>query len=209
MPAILELVLSVGQRRAHRAVAVWFWADARQQLSGLSLALMALLLALAVNVGVSTMVETFSRTFISWLDGRLAADVYLNATDNTQAAEIGAWLRQRPEVEAIMPSGRAEAQLAGAPIEILGLPDQAIYRDRWPLLQSTANAWLRLRAGDTGLISEQLARRLKLAIGDTVEVPAPDGPLNPAKSSVFVAVATYPCLTLTWPKLVAPPLTKE
>jgi putative ABC transport system permease protein len=175
LPAILELVLSVGQRRAHRAVAVWFWADARQQLSGLSLALMALLLALAVNVGVSTMVETFSRTFISWLDGRLAADVYLNATDNTQAAEIGVWLRQRPEVEAIMPSGRAEAQLAGAPIEILGLPDQAIYRDRWPLLQSTANAWLRLRAGDTGLISEQLARRLKLAIGDTVEVPAPGG----------------------------------
>ncbi len=50
---------------------VWFWADSRQQLSGLSLALMALLLALAVNVGVGTMVETFSRTFVIWLDGRL------------------------------------------------------------------------------------------------------------------------------------------
>src|SRR5207237_5005617 len=158
LPALLELALHLGQRLAQRPLATWFWADSRQQLSGLSLALMALLLALAVNVGVSTMVETFSRTFISWLDGRLAADVYLNATDNTQAAEIGAWLRQRPEVEAIMPSGRAEAQLAGAPIEILGLPDQAIYRDRWPLLQSTANAWLRLRAGDTGLSNEQLAR---------------------------------------------------
>jgi len=81
-------------------------ADSRQQLSGLSLALMALLLALAVNVGVGTMVETFSRTFTSWLDGRLAADVYLSAADNTQAAEIKAWLRQRPEVEAILPGGR-------------------------------------------------------------------------------------------------------
>ncbi|HMH63758.1 MAG TPA: ABC transporter permease, partial [Bradyrhizobium sp.] len=70
LPAILERVLSLGQRGARRPLAVWFWADARQQLSGLSLALMALLLALAVNVGVSTMVETFSRTFISWLDGR-------------------------------------------------------------------------------------------------------------------------------------------
>ena len=175
LPAILELVLALGQRSAHRALAVWFWADSRQQLSGLSLALMALLLALAVNVGVGTMVETFSRTFVGWLDGRLAADVYLNAADNSQAAEIKAWLHQRPEVEAILPGGRADAQMGGAPVEILGIADHATYRDHWPLLQSTADAWTRLRTGDTGLISEQLARRLKLAIGDRIEVPAPGG----------------------------------
>ncbi len=150
LPAILELVLALGQRSAHRAIAIWFWADSRQQLSGLSLALTALLLALAVNVGVGTMVETFSRTFVGWLDGRLAADVYLNAADNTQAAEIKAWLRQRPEVEAILPGGRADAQIGGAPVEILGIADHATYRDHWPLLQSTANAWTRLRTGDTG-----------------------------------------------------------
>jgi putative ABC transport system permease protein len=175
LPAILAFVLHLGQRIAHRPLAVWFWADSRQQLSGLSLALMALLLALAVNVGVGTMVESFSRTFISWLDGRLAADVYVNASDNAQAVEIKAWLRQRPEVEAILPGGRADTQLDGAPIEVLGLPDHATYRDHWPLLQSTANAWVRLRPGDAGFVSEQLARRLKLAIGDHIEVPAPGG----------------------------------
>jgi putative ABC transport system permease protein len=175
LPAILERVLSLGQRSAHRPLAAWFWADSRQQLSGLSLALMALLLALAVNVGVGTMVESFSRTFITWLDGRLAADVYLNAADNTQAAEIKAWLRERPEVAAILPSGRAETQIGGAPIEILGLADHATYRDRWPLLQTGANAWSRLRAGEAGFISEQLARRLKLGVGDSVDVPAPEG----------------------------------
>jgi putative ABC transport system permease protein len=175
LPAILERMLSLGQRRARRPLAVWFWADSRQQLSGLSLALMALLLALAVNVGVGTMVESFSRTFISWLDGRLAADVYINASSDTQAAEIKAWLRERSEVEAILPGGRADSQMGGAPIEVLGLSDHATYHDRWPLLESTANAWIRLRPGDTGLISEQLARRLKLAIGDRVDVPAPEG----------------------------------
>jgi putative ABC transport system permease protein len=175
LPAILELVLSLGQRRAHRALAVWFWADSRQQLSGLSLALMALLLALAVNVGVGTMVETFSRTFVSWLDGRLAADVYLNAADNNQAAEIKAWLRERPEVEAVLPGGRADAQIGGAPIEILGIADHATYWEHWPLLQASTNAWKRLRPGDAGFISEQLARRSKLAIGDSIEVPTPGG----------------------------------
>jgi putative ABC transport system permease protein len=175
LPAILEGVLILSQRTANRPLAVWFWADSRQQLSGLSLALMALLLALAVNVGVGTMVESFSRTFVGWLDGRLAADVYVSASSDTQAIEIKAWLKDRPGVQAILPGSRADTQIDGAPIEVLGLPDHTTYSDHWPLLESTGNAWVRLRAGDTGLISEQLARRMKLGIGDRIEVPAPGG----------------------------------
>jgi putative ABC transport system permease protein len=175
LPMFLELMLSLGQRYAQQPVGIWFWADSRQQLSGLSLALMALLLALAVNVGVSTMVESFSRTFMVWLDGRLAADVYVNAANDAQATEIKAWLRERPEVDAILPGGRADTQLAGAPIEVLGLPDHATYRDNWPLLQSADNAWIKLRPGDAALVSEQLARRLHLSVGDRIEMPASGG----------------------------------
>ncbi len=175
LPMFLEFMLSLGQRYARAPITVWFWADSRQQLSGLSLALMALLLALSVNVGVSTMVESFSRTFLVWLDGRLAADVYVNAANDAQATEIKAWLRERPEVEAILPGGRADTQLASAPIEVLGLPDHATYRDNWPLLQSVDNAWIKLRPGNAALVSEQLARRLHLSVGDRIEVPASGG----------------------------------
>ena len=80
-----------------------------------------------------------------------------------------------PKSRRSCPAAGPSTQIGGAPIEILGLPDHATYRDHWPLLQSTANAWTRLRPGDAGLISEQLARRLKLAIGDRIEVPAPGG----------------------------------
>ncbi len=58
---------------------------------------------------------------------------------------------------------------------MLGLPDHSTYRDSWPLLESAANAWVRLRPGDTCLVSEQLARRMKLGLGDRIEVPAPGG----------------------------------
>jgi putative ABC transport system permease protein len=175
LPMILEMVLSFGQANARRPLHVWFWADSRQQLSGLSLALMALLLALAVNVGVGTMVESFSRTFLVWLDGRLAADIYVNAASDAQATEIRAWLRERGEVTAVLPGGRADTQLAGMPVEVLGLPDHPTYRDNWPLLESSDNAWVRLRPGDACLVSEQLARREKLSIRDRIEVPAPGG----------------------------------
>ncbi len=176
LPPVLERALALGERGADKPLARWFWADSRQQLSGLSLALMALLLALAVNVGVATMVESFSRTFLIWLDGRLASDVYVGAKDDRQANEIKAWLRERNEVQAILPSGRADVQLAGQPVEIFGIVDHATYRDHWPLLEASPNAWVRLRPGDTAFASEQLARRLKLSVGDRIEVPAPGGP---------------------------------
>ena len=175
LPLILELLLAAGQHEARKALAVWFWADSRQQLSGLSLALMALLLALAVNVGVGTMVESFSRTFVSWLDGRLTADVYINAVDDAQARVITAWLREQHEVTGVLPGGRADTQLSGVPLEIFGLADHSVYRDRWPLLRTVDNGWARLRAGDAAFANEQLAQRLKLGIGDNIEVPTSAG----------------------------------
>ncbi|MGV7212759.1 ABC transporter permease [Bradyrhizobium sp. UFLA05-112] len=175
LPALLEIILLIGQRRARRPLALWFWADSRQQLSGLSLALMALLLALAVNVGVSTMVETFSRTFVTWLNGRLAADVYIGAPDNAKAVAIRTWLRERGEVQAILSGGRAETQLEGQPVELFGLPDHPLYRERWPLLEAAPRAWAQLVPGDAAFVSEQLSRRLNLRVGDVIEIPAPGG----------------------------------
>jgi putative ABC transport system permease protein len=175
LPAILGMILYLGERATQRPLGKWFWADSRLQLSGLSLALMALLLALGVNVGVGTMVESFSKTFNGWLDGRLAAEIYLNATDDAQAKEIKTWLKQRPEVQAILPGSRAEVQVGGWPLEIIGFADHATYRDNWPLLESTVGSWDRVARGDAALISEQLARRLKLGLGDHLQVPTPAG----------------------------------
>jgi putative ABC transport system permease protein len=175
LPVLLGFVLRIGERSSRGPLAMWFWADSREQLPGLSLALMALLLALAVNVGVGTMVESFSRTFATWLDGRLAADVYVNARDDAQARDIQTSLRARPEVTAILPSGRAEIEIGGWPVEVLGLADHATYRDRWPLLESAPHAWDEVRSGRAALVSEQLARRLNLRLGGRLDVSTPDG----------------------------------
>ncbi|KPF96553.1 ABC transporter permease [Rhodopseudomonas sp. AAP120] len=175
LPAVLGLVLALGERSSQRPLAKWFWADNRLQLSGLSLALMALLLALGVNVGVGTMVESFSRTFVRWLDGRLAAEVYLNAANDQQAGEIKAWLQQRPEVTALLPGARAEVKLGDWPVEIIGFADDPTYRDNWPLLERTSDVWDAVARGDGAMISEQLSRRMKLSLGDRIEVPTGSG----------------------------------
>lgn len=185
LPVLLGAVLSFGQRGTVQPVVKWFWADSRQQLPGLSLALMALLLALAVNVGVGTMVQSFSRTFTTWLDDRLAAEVYLNANNDTQAAEIVTWLRQRPEVEAILPAWRTDVTLDTLPVEVLGFADHATYRERWPLLESVPGVWDKVRAGKGLLVSEQLARRLKAGLGDHIVLPSATGQWSVAVAGIY------------------------
>jgi putative ABC transport system permease protein len=175
LPALLSVILRIGERTAHRPVTLWAWADSRQQLSGLSLALMALLLALAVNVGVGTMVGSFSDTFQRWINGRLAADIYVEARDNAQRAEIEAWLRSRADVKAILPGARAETEIATDKIELLGIANHAIYRDLWPLLESSANVWDDVASGTAVLVSEQFGRRLDLHVGSQLSIPYPAG----------------------------------
>ena len=163
LPPVLTAVLDFGAARARGALAQWLWADTRQQVPGLSLALMALLLALAANVGVGTMVGSFRTTFTGWLDQRLASELYVYAADEAQAAEMVAFLA--PRVDAILPVVSIATPLEGVEGEIYAQPDHATYRENWPLLDAEPDVWDRLAAGEGALVNEQLARRTGLWAG--------------------------------------------
>lgn len=175
LPGLLALLLRFGEGTARGAVSLWAWADSRRQLPGLSLALMALLLALSVNVGVGTMVGSFRDTFLRWLDGRLASEIYVAGRNDREAAEIAAFLRARNEVRAVLPNVRSETRLGNETVEVMGIADHATYRRRWPLLDSEAGVWDGVRDGGTALVSEQLGRRLGLKLGGELRIPTPTG----------------------------------
>ncbi|MBS7663243.1 FtsX-like permease family protein [Pseudomonas lalucatii] len=175
LPVLLDLLLAGLLPRCRRPLLQWFVADSRQQLPGLALALMALLLALAASVGVGSMTEGFRRTFTSWLDQRLAAELYLTPADVEQAGAIAAWLQRRPEVRAVLPSWRVELPVQGWPVELTGIRDHPHYRAHWPLLQASADPWTRLAAGEGLMLSEQLARRLDLQLGEHLTLASPQG----------------------------------
>lgn len=173
LPLALAGLLRLGTRAARGPMAEWFWADTRHQLPGLSLALMALLLALAANVGVGTMVASFRTTFTGWLDQRLASELYLTAETPAQAAEIRVWLE--PRVDAVLPIVEAATPLIGQPGEVYGVADHATYRHHWPLLASAPGVWDLVARGEGVLVNEQLARRAGLDLGDAISLPG--GPM--------------------------------
>ncbi|MEO0903446.1 MAG: FtsX-like permease family protein [Pseudomonadota bacterium] len=166
LPLILDRILAAVSSLAKSVTAQWFWADTRQQLPGLSLALMALLLAMAANVGVSTMVSSFRLTFIDFLDQRLASELYTRTEDEAQSAALIAFAE--PRTDAILPIQSADIEIMGQPTEVFGTRDHATYRDNWVLLQQSGNPWDTTFGGQTVLINEQLSRRAGLGVGDEI-----------------------------------------
>ncbi|WDY60304.1 ABC transporter permease [Pseudomonas sp. PSKL.D1] len=171
LPGLLAALLAGLARFTRRPLAQWFVADCRQQLPALSLALMALLLALAASVGVAGMTEGFRRTFIGWLDQRLAADLYITPRDTAQALLIEQAMRHDPAVRAVLPSWRVEWRVQQWPVQVQGVIDHPFYCDHWPLLEQAPDAWLQWATGSGVMVSEQLARRLGLGIGDRLPLP--------------------------------------
>ena len=178
LPVIVSALLGWWLPWCRSPLAQWFVADSRQQLPRLALALMALLLALAANIGVGSMTEGFRQTFTGWLDQRLAAELYLRPKSPQQGKAIETWLAGQAQVNAVLPSWRVDLPVQGWPVELNGVLDHPTYHQHWPLLEAADDAWQKLATGQGLMLSEQLARRLELQLGEPLTLPTPQGDLS-------------------------------
>ncbi|MDP4989775.1 MAG: FtsX-like permease family protein, partial [Marivita lacus] len=136
-----------------------------------SLALMALLLATAANVGVSTMVSSFRVTFVDFLDQRLAPELFIRIDDAAQSPDLESYMVEY--ASEVLPLLSVETEIAGVPTDLFGVRVGPTYRENWLFLDETPNVWDRVARGEATVVSEQLARRADLWTGDRVTI-APD-----------------------------------
>ncbi|WP_418137846.1 FtsX-like permease family protein [Agrobacterium sp. El2ro-1b] len=169
LPPFLAFVMKVGERVSRPILVRWFFADTRQQLPGLSLALMALLLALSANIGVGTMVSSFRETFLGWLDQRLAAEVYVTARDETEAAQLRRWFPDH--TRAVLPIWSTRGEISGEQVQVFGVADDATYRDHWPLILGSSTTWDEIASGRGALVNEQFWRSGKASPGQKISLP--------------------------------------
>ncbi|MDQ7727335.1 ABC transporter permease [Halomonas sp. SpR8] len=186
LPLLLALVLKgLTTLTRRRPLIHWAFADMQLQLPKLSLAMMALLIALATNLGVGSMVGGFRLTFLDWLDQRLVAPLYLNAPAE-QYADIDAWLAERDDVSERLLTRRSNATLQsvdsakgsrtlGGPVELYGITPGESLTPHWPLLatqQGRSSAWAAFDEG-SAFVNEQLATAENLSTGDRLTLSAP------------------------------------
>ena len=165
---------------------------ARASLSRTGVAITALSIAMATVIGIGVMIESFRGSVSNWLDATLQSDFYLRLAPGVapQAAtaldtQAVATLRAMPGVEGLSlsrtlwiptPSGALQLRAVepgprGWGLEIVeGDPDAALAA---------------FMGGRAIVISEPLASRRGIAVGDELVLPAADGPLAFAVAGVF------------------------
>lgn len=186
LPVLLSRLLEALLGRSRSVLGQWFLADCRQQLPALSLALMALLLAMAANIGAGSMTSGFRQTFNNWLEQRLSAELYASPQTPAQTQALHTWLSQQPRIEAVLPTWQVPLTLQGWPTDLFGIIDHPTYRQHWPLLEAIAgDPWQQLATGDSVMLSEQLARRLKLHLGDSLPLSTATGPWAPRIVGIY------------------------
>ncbi|WP_339118856.1 ABC transporter permease [Halomonas sp. BMC6] len=199
LPPLLDAILR-GLQAVFRRVALLQWAvaDIQLQLPRLSLAMMALLIALATNLGVSSMVGGFRLTFLEWLDQRLSAPLYINAAPAT-LGPLNDWLRDQESVLALLPTARGSTEVVNVrrasgsqdvppgSIPLFGIQPVPRLTEHWPLSETQSGnttAWQALTR-DGVFINEQMAFAHDLTPGDTLTLIRPQGSQEATIAAIY------------------------
>jgi putative ABC transport system permease protein len=153
------------------------------RLQASSFAVAALAVAVSMLVGTTLMIGSFRRTVEVWLDASARADVYVTSKSWRRARESATLAPEIVQALASYPGVRLADRLrqifvyTGTRRIVLGAADLGLpIRDRMEMLAGDRSEALR-RAHSEGavLISEPLARKAGLALGDALPIATPAG----------------------------------
>jgi len=178
-PVATVAMMAVAGKAVGRLLGVAGSLAARSVVAGLSrtgVAVSALAVAVATVIGIGIMIASFRSSVAEWLDTTLRADFYVSAEAAHETAlddELATRLADVPGVRGLSRTRRARVPVADGELRIWAIdPGPSDWRPRF-VAGDPASAWARFAAGKAALISEPLARRRGIAVGD--EVPAPGG----------------------------------
>jgi putative ABC transport system permease protein len=161
-------------------------------LSRSGLAIAALTIAVAVSIGVGTMIESFRGSIAEWLDQILQADIYIATPGSTprSSPSLPAGLAERlssmPGVDRISTGRRVFVPTSQGESELLALDPPYLDQPGFRFKDIDGKAlWARFPDLRGILISEPYAQRHQLAVGDRVEIQTGTGPASLPVAGIF------------------------
>lgn len=152
----------------------WFFADIAASMSYRGVAAMAFMLALATNIGVETMVNSFRDTTDQWLVQRLSADLYITPTASS-ATRMGEWLEAQPEVKSVWWRWEKSLQADTETIQVVSSGQTEGERNALTVKLAVPQFWYQLHNSKGIMISESMSLKQNLRPGDVVNLPEPLG----------------------------------
>ncbi len=184
-PAALRAIAGFSARIAGRASATVCLAlgDVAASLSRTGVAVAALSIAVSAAIGVAVMVASFRESLADWLERTLRADIYVTAPgpgfsrpERTIEPEVVHTLVSSNAVREYSATRRVsvESSLGGVLLDALQ-PAAGSYAGISLIAAEPARVWPAFARGEV-LLSEPLAYRHTLEVGDSIELVTANGP---------------------------------
>ncbi|MGR5231533.1 FtsX-like permease family protein [Vibrio rotiferianus] len=170
LPKTLSVLANICEKRTHSGLTQYLFAELRELISPLSLAMMALLLAVTANMGMNTLVGSFESTLKQWLEQRLHADIYVSPAQG-EIANVERTLEQFDKVETVYKQYYVDDNLQGLPI-LLGTKDKDTLEQTMVFKSHLDNFWQRFYQGELVAISEPTAVKLGLSLESGLQLDA-------------------------------------
>ncbi|MEX0333380.1 FtsX-like permease family protein [Vibrio tubiashii] len=170
LPKTLSVLANECERRTRSGLIQYLFAELRELISPLSLAMMALLLAVTANIGMNTLVGSFESTLKQWLEQRLHADIYVSPAQG-EIANVESALEQFDGVETVYKQYYVEDYLQGLPT-LLGTKDKDTLEQTMVFKSLLDNFWQRFYQGQLVAISEPTAVKLGLSLDSELQLDA-------------------------------------
>ncbi|MCG9552744.1 ABC transporter permease [Vibrio sp. Isolate31] len=170
LPKTLSVLANWSEKRTQSGLIQYLFAELRELISPLSLAMMALLLAVTANVGMNTLVGSFESTLKQWLEQRLHADIYVSPAQGEIANVVRA-LEQFENVETVYKQYYVDDNLQGLPT-LLGTKDRDTLEQTMVFQSRVDDFWTRFYQGELVAISEPTAVKLDLSLGSQLKLDA-------------------------------------
>ncbi|KAB0483199.1 ABC transporter permease [Vibrio sp. IB15] len=181
LPKTLSVLAKWSEQRTQSGLMQYLFAELRELISSLSLAMMALLLAVTANMGMNTLVGSFESTLKQWLEQRLHADIYVSPAQG-EIANVERALEQFENVETVYKQYYVDDNLQGLPT-LLGTKDKDTLAQTMVFQSQLDNFWQRFHQGELVAISEPTAVKLGLSLNSKLKLDS-----IPNKSLVVGAI---------------------
>ena len=151
--------------------------------------------ALGIACGLAILVASFQRAWLDWVEQHFAADLFVGAGGRVRLLAgpvMGPAVSRRvaavPGVASVEPFRVMQIQFRGRPVFLQGIS----VRDRLahgglPMFAGSFEAAApALESGEAALVSDNLAVKLDLHVGDTIDLPTPEGTHRVRIAGTFV-----------------------
>ena len=171
LPLFLRFILSYVNNSIefNNPLITWFFRDTFKQVRRISLSLNALMLSIAVTIGVDNMVKSFEETFSIWLDKRLITEMYVRTNSEATAKKIITEIEKEENIINIYPIIETKSYFNNSKISVVGFKPEKIYIDNWPIVDKSVDMWKKIQNFNGILINEQFHYKFDVNIGDEIQ----------------------------------------